>query len=174
MPKFGSGRTIGLLMILGSMLVLCASPIAFLYAFVSPTFTLAAAIASFGFSILLSLILLVRGIFMFRRGRKVIEELHTIQHQKALLYMLKRTGEVNFVEAAAQFNRSVEYMKTVFCDLVGTKLIRGYFNPRQLTFNQHDPRWLLTRNTCPVCHHDLQILGAGEYTCSICKAKIFI
>ncbi|NIT61939.1 MAG: hypothetical protein GWN00_38805, partial [Aliifodinibius sp.] len=91
---FGSGRTVGIIIIVGGILLACGgSAISIASVSADPNGSLGGSILGVIISLIIAFPIIGLGAFLFWRGQKEIKELVTIQKQKQILNMVKTQGQ---------------------------------------------------------------------------------
>lgn len=169
---FGSGRTVGFVMLSSAIMVACSGTISSTAFFVLIPFS-GSRNMMIG-SLLLATPFMGLGAFLYWRGKKTLSELAIIQHQKRLLFMLKQQEYVRINDVGCALGKSPSYVQYLIHDLVAKGLFHGYLDRTEgLLF----PRWsgsLRGLKKCPICAGKQEFTRKRTIDCQHCRAQIFL
>jgi len=172
---FGSGRTVGIIIILGGILLACAGSAATVASVqFNPNGTAGGMVLGVVLSLLISAPIVGVGTFLFWRGRKELAELSQIKKQKTILNMVKTQGQVDIQEVVLELHSTTEEIKQLIYDLVGKGLFHGYINWDDGILYSRQASALQGMTTCPNCGGDQEFVGKGIVQCRYCGAQIFL
>ncbi|OQY26511.1 MAG: hypothetical protein B6243_14120 [Anaerolineaceae bacterium 4572_5.2] len=128
---FGSGRTVGMLIIIGGFILACGGiAVSMASVSVDPNGTAGGMVLGVVLSLLVAAPVIGFGAFLFWRGKKELTELTRIKKQKTILNMVKTQGQVDVNEVALELGATSEGVRTLIYDLVGKGLFHGYIMRR--------------------------------------------
>jgi len=172
---FGSGRTIGAIIILGGLLVACGgSTLAVVSVSADPNGTAGGIILGVVLSLLIATPLIGGGGVLFWRGKKELAELDRIQKQKGILNMIKAQGQVDIGDVVLELDIDTEEVKSLIYDLVGKGLFHGYINWDDGILYSRQVSTLQGSTTCPNCGGEQEFVGKGIVQCRYCGAQVFL
>ncbi len=174
---FRSGRTIGLLLIFGS-LGIAAIVVAWLASGVSDESSglrMSGAILGGGLLfIAVVLPMLAGGTYIFLKGRSEESQLATGQRQRKLLAIVETAGQISIADLALQIGGTRDSVRDDLYDLVSKGLFSGYADWNRGVLFARAASELRGSQTCPNCGGQLEIAGKGLIRCPYCGAEIFL
>jgi len=171
----GSGRTVGLIVILGGIGLACVGSLVSVLA-VTTIANIAMGWVLLGilFSFIVPSPLIGFGIRRFRRGQQTLQELATIKKQKMLLLVVKDRGVIALGDLASALNTDIEEVKHLIFDLVGKGLFHGYINwDDGMLFSKHAVVLQGTTH-CPYCGGEQRFVGRGIIPCQYCNTQVLL
>lgn len=168
-----SGRTIGILLIAVSVVVLLAA-VAFMIV-ESTGGRLQAGGLALGVVLLLviTLPLIAVGIFLFVKGTRETADMAEVAREKRLLNMVMTQGRVSLNEAAVDLGVTRNVIKKYVYDLVGKGVFTGYVDWQDgILISQQASQ--MPRDKCPNCGGQLELAGKGIVQCPYCGTEIFL
>ncbi len=172
---FGSGRTVGIIIIVGGILLACGgSAISIASVSADPNGSLGGSILGVIISLIIAFPIIGLGAFLFWRGQKEIKELVTIQKQKQILNMVKTQGQVGISDMVMELESDTEEVKQLIYDLVGKGLFHGYINWDEAILYSTQASALQGSTHCPNCGGEQEFAGKGIIQCRHCGAQIFL
>jgi DNA-directed RNA polymerase subunit RPC12/RpoP len=170
----GSGRIVGLSLMIGSVILL----VAFL------GWALAALGASEttggGLAIGMVLVLLILapifgiGVYLLRQGQAEKSQFALVQQQKKLLNMVLTQGQVTIAEAVAELQIPREAVEEMIRDVVGKQLFSGAINWDKGILYSVESQQLTADRKCPNCGGELTFAGKGVIACPYCGSEVFL
>lgn len=172
---FGSGRTVGIIIILAGLLLACGGAAASVSSvYFSADGTKGGMVLGVVLSLLVATPVLGLGVFLFWRGRNELAELAQIKKQKKILNMVKTQGQVEISEVVFELKTTTDEVKSLIYDLVGKGLFHGYINWDEGTLYSRQASALQGSTTCPNCGGDQEFAGQGIVQCRHCGAQVFL
>ncbi len=172
-----TGRTVGLLMIGGGMLV-GAVAIAWLASGVADDESgLRLSGAVFGGALLfivLVLPLVAGGIFLYIRGGAEAKQFENAARQRKMLGIVESAGEISIADLALQLAGSRDSVRTDLYDLVSKGLFAGYVDWDRGILFARQASALRGQETCPNCGGQVSLAGKGLVRCPYCGVEIFL
>ncbi len=172
---FGSGRTVGLVAILGGVLFGCTGT------------TLSVAVANgdvggmpdkmilgIALSLLISAFVTGFGTLLFRRGRKELRQLATIKKQKRILNMVRSQGHVEISKIVSELGANMNEVKYLIYDLVDEDLFHGFIDWDDAILYSRHTVVLQGATHCPNCYGEQKFVGKGIIQCRHCGAQVFL
>lgn len=170
----GSGRIVGLIMMIGSAVVL----LAFLVWAFTATTTGDTTTGGMVLGILLAVIVLAPifgvGVYLFRQGSVEKEEYARVQQEKTILNMVLTQGQVSIAEVVAEMGVPRDEVEEMIRDLVGKQLFSGAINWDKGILYSVESQQLTEGRKCPNCGGDLQFAGKGLIVCPYCGSEVFL
>ena len=172
---FGSGRTIGLIVIIGGISLACLGSLLTVTAVtMSTNLTMGWIIFGFALSLIVPSSLIRLGLRHFKRGQQVTQELATIKKQKKILTMVENRGQIRIGDLGAELNASPNEIRYLIYDLVKSGLLHGYINWDDGVLHARHAIVLQGATHCPSCGGEQQFSGHGVIECRHCAAQIFL
>lgn len=172
---FGSGRTIGIILMVGALLLACGGiAISVVSVSLDPNGNAGGTVLGTVLSLLIAAPVLGVGAFLFWRGRNELAELSQIKKQKMILNMIKTQGQVKINEVVLELNATTDEVKTLIYDLVGKGLFHGYINWDDGVLYSKQASALQGSTQCPNCGGDQEFVGKGIVQCRHCGAQVFL
>lgn len=172
---FGSGRTIGIIVILAGLLLACAgSAVVVVSVQMDPNGTMGGIVLGVVLTLLVAAPIVGVGVYLFVRGRKELAELAQIKKQKTILNMVKTQGQVDIQDIVLELDSTTENVQQLIYDLVGKGLFHGYINWDDAVLYSKQASALQGMQTCPNCGGEQEFVGKGVVQCRHCGAQIFL
>ncbi len=172
---FGSGRTVGIIIILAGLLLACAgSAVSVVSVQMDPNGTMGGVVLGVVLALLLATPIVGVGVFLFVRGKKELAELSQIKRQKTILNMVKTQGQVDIQDIVLELNSTTDDVQQLIYDLVGKGLFHGYINWDDAILYSKQASALQGMKTCPNCGGEQEFVGKGVVQCRHCGAQIFL
>ena len=172
-----TGKTAGLLLLAGGVLVGLAVGIWLFTAMRESNSDMRASGAAFGGALLfifLVLPLLAGGAFLFTRGRAEATQLAGASRQRKFLGIVEAAGQISIADLALQLQGTRETVRVDLYDLVSKGLFSGYVDWNKGVLHSQEASQLTGRSTCPNCGGPLELGGKGIIKCPWCGAEIFL
>lgn len=170
----GGGRTVGLGLMGGSLILL----VAFLAWIVTAFGTSETSSGGMAIGIVLALVVLAPifgiGFYLFRRGTVEQTEFAAVQKQKKLLNMVLTQGKVSIPEIVAELEVSRDAVEEMIRDLVGKHLFSGAINWDKGILYSVESQALTQDRKCPNCGGELTFAGKGLIVCPYCGSEVFL
>ena len=170
----GSGKTLGLILMIGAGALLVAFG-------AWATTALTASETSAGgatLGIVLALIVIAPvfgiGAYLFRKGGQEQAELAQVQKEKQILNAVLTRGQVTINELVAEMQLPSEEIKRMVQDLVGKQLFSGAVNWDKGLLYSVESQKLTGDSKCPNCGGDLVFAGKGLIVCPYCGSQVFL
>ena len=171
----GQGRTIGIILIVVSVLALLVAA-ALLIAQVS---TGEATVTGALLGILLVLIIFVLplgggGFYLLAKGRQEVTEFAEVAKQKKILNMVLAQGKVTLSDVALELNTPIDQVEDMVRDLVGKNLFSGAINWQDGVLYSKQASEMKADRKCPNCGGQVELAGKGVIKCPFCGAEVFL
>ena len=170
----GSGKTLGLIMMAGALVLLVA------FGGWALTALNSSEITSGGTTLGILLVLIVVapifgiGAYLFRKGGVEQREFAQVQKEKQILNAVLTRGQVTINELVAEMQLPSEEIKAMVQDLVGKQLFSGAVNWDKGILYSVESQKLTGESKCPNCGGDLQFAGKGLIVCPYCGSQVFL
>ncbi len=169
----GSGKTIGMIMIVAGIAI-CLVAALFFGSGAASGRTASAMILGFGLVFVFVVLPLVGvGGFLFAKDRQEAAAFAEVEKEKRVLNMVLTQGQVRVAEVALELNATRDQVKEWVYDLVGKGLFTGYINWDEGILYSKQASELKT-NKCPNCGGQLELAGKGVVSCPYCGTEIFL
>lgn len=170
----GSGKTIGIIMIVAGIAIGLVAALFFGSGFTSGRATTSAMILGFGLVFVVVVLPLVGvGGFILIKGRQEAAAFAEVEKEKRVLNMVLTQGQVRVAEVALELNATRDQVKGWVYDLVGKGLFTGYINWDEGILYSKQASELGT-NKCPNCGGELELAGKGVVGCPYCGTEVFL
>jgi DNA-directed RNA polymerase subunit RPC12/RpoP len=170
----GSGKTLGIILMIGGAVLLLAFGAWASTALLSSETTSGGAVLG----ILLALIVIAPifgvGAYLFRKGGQEQAELAQVQKEKQILNAVLTRGQVTISELVADMQLPREEIERMIHDLVGKQLFSGAINWDKGVLYSVESQKLTGDSKCPNCGGDLVFAGKGLIVCPYCGSQVFL
>lgn len=170
----GSGRIVGLILMIGSALLF----IVFAVWALTAMGTGETSTTGMVLGILLALIVMApifgAGAYVFRKGSVEKEEYARVAQEKTILNMVLTQGQVTIAEVIAELGVPRDEVESMIRDLVGKQLFSGAINWDKGILYSVESQQLTENRKCPNCGGDLQFAGKGLIVCPWCGSEVFL
>lgn len=173
----GSGRTVGLLLIVAGLIVGGLTTAWLVAGLNDDESGLRLTGAVFGGTLLFAAVvapLVGFGIFLLVRGRAEARQFANVERQRKLLGAVEAAGEVRIADLALQLGGTRDTIRADLYDLVSKGLFAGYVDWDRGVLYARQASELRERRTCPNCGGELSLAGKGLIRCQYCGAEIFL
>ena len=170
----GSGKTLGLILMIGAAVLLVAFGSWAVTALNSSETTSGG--ATLGILLVLIVVAPLFGIgaYLFRKGGQEQRELAQVQKEKQVLNAVLTRGQVTINELVAEMQLPNEDIKAMVQDLVGKQLFSGAVNWDKGILYSVESQKLTGDSKCPNCGGDLVFAGKGLIVCPYCGSQVFL
>ncbi len=170
----GSGRTIGvILIVIGVLFCLVVGAIVG-SGLVTGQTTMAAVILGVGaFGVIPLLLFGGVGVYLFVRGSAEAREMAQVRKKERLLGMIQAQGKVSLNTIMIEQHMSREEVRNDIYELVNQGLFTGYIDWQSATFYSQDAG-RIGSNKCPNCGGVREVVGKGIVKCPYCGVELFI
>jgi hypothetical protein len=169
----GSGRTIGILMVVAGLIIGLVAAVWLLSGLIGEEIGIPGAVLGFGLALVLILPLIGAGIYLFIKGGREAQELAQIRQQRKILDMVQTQGQVSVSDVVLELGSSRDEVQSWIYDLVGKGLFSGYIKWDEGVLYSRDAS-LLKTNKCPHCGGQIELAGKGISKCPFCGTEIFL
>lgn len=171
----GSGRIVGLIMMIGSALALLAFVAWALIALRTSEFT---TLDGQVLGIFLAVIVLAPifgiGVYLFRKGIVEKGEYARVEQEKKILNMVLTQGQVTVAAVVAELGVPRDEVEDMIRDLAGKQLFSGAINWDKGILYSVESQQLTEGRKCPNCGGDLRFAGKGLIVCPYCGSEVFL
>ena len=170
----GSGKTLGIILMVGGGLLLIAFGAWATTALASSETTSGGAVLG----IMLALIVIAPvfgvGAYLFRKGGQEQREMVQVQKEKQILNAVLTRGKVTINDLVAEMQLPREDIERMIQDLVGKQLFSGAVNWEKGVLYSVESQKLTGDSKCPNCGGDLEFAGKGLIVCPYCGSQVFL
>ena len=170
----GSGRIVGLIMMIGSALVLVAFAAWALTALGSEETTASGMVLGIFLALIVLAPIFGIGVYLFRKGTAEKEEYARVEQEKTILNMVLTQGEVTIAEIVVELGVPRDEVEEMIRDLVGKQLFSGAINWDKGVLYSVESQQLTDGRKCPNCGGELQFAGKGLIVCPYCGSEVFL
>ena len=172
---FGTGRTLGIAIIFGGVLMACSGT---MLSIVSVSFSIVRIMGGIVMSgitfLLISIPVISFGAVVFWRGKRELAELAQIRKQKIILNMIKIYGQVKINDVALALKTNQQDVKELIYDLAIKNLFHGYINWDNQILYPTLSSALQGATSCPYCGGKQEFIGKNIEQCLHCNTQIFL
>ena len=170
----GSGKTVGIILMIGSALLLLAFGAWAVTALGSSETSSGGAILGLLLALLVMAPVFGAGAYLFRKGKYEQTEFAEVQKEKQILNIVLTRGQVTINELVAEVQRPREDIVAMIHDLVGKQLFSGAINWDKGILYSVESQKLTGDSKCPNCGGDLVFAGKGLIQCPFCGSQVFL
>lgn len=170
----GSGRIIGVILIVAGLLFCLVVGLFVGSGFASGRANFAATILGIGIFGLVPLLLLGGvGVYLFVRGGAEERDMAQVRKKERLLGMIQAQGKASLNSIMIEQHMTREEVRNDIYDLVNQGLFSGYIDWQSATFYSKDAARVGT-NKCPNCGGIREFVGKGIVKCPYCGVELFV
>lgn len=170
----GGGRVTGLVMMIGSLVLI----LAFLGWGVSALAGGETTGPGLVLGLFLGLLVLTPvfgvGFYLFRKGKSEESQFEFVKQEKKILNMVLTQGQVTVGELVAELELPRENVEEMIRDLVGKQLFSGAINWEKGLLYSVESQQLTGNRQCPNCGGELEFAGKGLIACPWCGSEVFL
>ena len=170
----GSGKTLGLVLMIGGAVLLLAFGGWVVTALGSSETTRGGATLGILLALIVIAPILGVGIYLFRKGGQEQQEFAQVQKEKQILNAVLTRGQVTITELVAEMQLPREDIESMIHDLVGKQLFSGAINWDKGILYSVESQKLTGDSKCPNCGGDLVFAGKGLIVCPYCGSQVFL
>lgn len=167
----GGGRITGLIMMIGSAVLL----LAWSATVITATDNNAGGMVLGVFlAVLICAPVFGVGFYLFRKGRSEESQFAYVKQEKKILNMVLTQGQVTLGELVAELEMPRETIEEMIRDLVGKQLFSGAINWEKGVLYSVESQQMTDNRKCPNCGGDLEFAGKGLIVCPWCGSEVFL
>ncbi|MEJ5247045.1 MAG: TFIIB-type zinc ribbon-containing protein [Caldilinea sp.] len=170
----GGGKTVGLVLMIVSLVLLLAFGGWLLTAFSANETTSGGAVLGLLLALIVIAPLFGIGAYLFRKGAQEAKEYAQVAKEKQILNAVLTRGQVTITELIAELQIPREEIERMIQDLVGKQLFSGAINWDKGVLYSVESQKLAGDHKCPNCGGDLQFAGKGLIVCPYCGSQVFL
>jgi DNA-directed RNA polymerase subunit RPC12/RpoP len=170
----GSGKTLGLVLMIGGIVLLLAFGGWVVTALGSSETTSGGATLGILLAMIVIAPIVAVGIYLFRKGGQEQKEFAQVQKEKQILNAVLTRGQVTINELVAEMQLPREDIERMIQDLVGKQLFSGAVNWNKGILYSVESQKLTGDSKCPNCGGDLVFAGKGLIVCPYCGSQVFL
>jgi DNA-directed RNA polymerase subunit RPC12/RpoP/membrane protein implicated in regulation of membrane protease activity len=170
----GSGKTLGIILMIGAGLLLIAFGAWATTALLSSETTSGGAVLGILLALLVIAPVFGLGAYLFRKGGQEQREMAQVQKEKQILNAVLTRGQVTINELVADMQLPREDIQRMVQDLVGKQLFSGAVNWDKGILYSVESQKLTGDSKCPNCGGDLVFAGKGLIVCPYCGSQVFL
>ncbi len=170
----GSGKTLGMILMIGAGLLLIAFGGWAVTALGSSETTSGGAVLGILLALLVIAPIFGIGAYLFRKGGQEQREMVQVQKEKQILNAVLTRGQVTISELVAEMQVPNDDIKRMVQDLVGKQLFSGAVNWDKGILYSVESQKLTGDSKCPNCGGDLVFAGKGLIVCPYCGSQVFL
>jgi DNA-directed RNA polymerase subunit RPC12/RpoP len=170
----GSGKTLGIIFMIGAGLLLIAFGAWATTALLSSETTSGGAVLGILLALLVIAPVFGIGAYLFRKGGQEQREMAQVQKEKQILNAVLTRGQVTINELVADMQLPREDIQRMVQDLVGKQLFSGAVNWDKGILYSVESQKLTGDSKCPNCGGDLVFAGKGLIVCPYCGSQVFL
>lgn len=170
----GGGKVVGLIMMLGSAVLLFAFGAWALTSFSAGEMSSGGLVLG----LLLALIVLAPvfgiGVYVFRKGAVEKTQFAQVEKEKKILNMVLTQGQVTIPELVGEVGVPRDEIEEMIRDLAGKQLFSGAINWEKGILYSVESQQLTDGRKCPNCGGELRFAGKGLIVCPYCGSEVFL
>jgi len=170
----GGGRIVGLVLMIGSALLLAAFAAWALTAMSAEETTSAGMVLGMFLALIVLAPIFGVGAYVFRKGTVEKVQYAQVAQEKKILNMVLTQGQVTMGELVAGLGAPREDVEGMIRNLVGKQLFSGAINWDKGMLYSVESQQLTEGRKCPNCGGDLQFAGKGLIVCPYCGSEVFL
>ena len=170
----GAGKTVGLILMIGSAALFLAFAAWASTALFSSETSSGGAVLGLVLAVIVMAPIFGVGAYVFRKGGQEQKEFAQVQKEKQILNAVLTRGQVTINELVAELQLPPEEIKAMVQDLVGKQLFSGAVNWDKGILYSVDSQKLTGNSKCPNCGGDLVFAGKGLIQCPFCGSQVFL
>jgi len=171
----GMGRTVGIILIALSIVVLVVAAVLVGGMYAGGDTTIGGAALGLTLAVVFIVLpLAAAGAWFYTKGRREAAAFAEVEKEKKILNMVITRGQVSVAEAALELDASRDQVKEWIYDLVGKGLFSGYINWDEGMLYSRQASQMRAGKKCPNCGGELELAGKGVITCPYCGTDIFL
>ncbi len=170
----GSGKVVGLVLMIGSAVLLLAFGAWAFTALSSSETTSGGAVLGILLALLVMAPVFGIGVYLFRKGGQEQQELVQVQKEKQILNAVLTRGQVSISELVAEMQLPRDEIEQMIHNLVGKQLFSGAINWDKGILYSVESQKLTDDQKCPNCGGDLVFAGKGLIKCPYCGSQVFL
>jgi DNA-directed RNA polymerase subunit RPC12/RpoP len=170
----GGGRIVGLVLMIGSALLLAAFVAWALTAMGAEETTSAGMVLGMFLALIVLAPIFGVGAYVFRKGTVEKVQYAQVAQEKKILNMVLTQGQVTMGELVAGLGAPREDVESMIRNLVGKQLFSGAINWDKGVLYSVESQQLTEGRKCPNCGGDLQFAGKGLIVCPYCGSEVFL
>lgn len=170
----GSGKTLGLVLMIGGIVLLLAFGGWVVTALGSSETTSGGATLGILLALIVIAPILGVGIYLFRKGGQEQKEFAQVEKEKQILNAVLTRGQVTINELVAEMQLPREDIEHMIQDLVGKQLFSGAVNWDKGILYSVESQKLTGDSKCPNCGGELAFAGKGLIVCPYCGSQVFL
>ena len=170
----GGGKTVGLVLMIVSAVLLLVFGAWLLTAFSTDETTSSGAVLGLLLAVGVMAPLFGIGAYLFRKGGQEQREYAQVAKEKQILNAVLTRGQVTVAELVAEMQLPQEEIERMIHDLVGKQLFSGAINWDKGLLYSVESQKLTGDQKCPNCGGDLKFAGKGLIVCPYCGSQVFL
>ena len=170
----GSGKTLGIILMVGGGLLLIAFGAWATTALLSSETTSGGAVLGIVLALIVIAPIFGVGAYLFRKGGQEQREMAQVEKEKQILNAVLTRGQVTINELVAEMQLPREDIERMIQDLVGKQLFSGAVNWEKGVLYSVESQKLTGDSKCPNCGGDLVFAGKGLIVCPYCGSQVFL
>ena len=170
----GGGRIVGIILMVGSAILLVGFGIWVLVALNSGETSSGGMALGFVLALIVLAPIFGIGVYLLRQGSVETEQFAYVKQEKQILNMVLTQGQVSIGELVSELGESRDAVNDMIRDLVGKQLFSGAINWQKGILYSVESQSLTADRKCPNCGGELQFAGKGLIVCPYCGSEVFL
>ena len=170
----GGGKTVGLVLMIVSAVLLLVFGAWVLTAFSTDETTSGGAVLGLLLAVGVMAPIFGIGAYLFRKGGQEQREYVQVEKEKQILNAVLTRGQVTVTELVAEMQLPQDEIEQMIHDLVGKQLFSGAINWEKGLLYSVESQKLTGDQKCPNCGGDLKFAGKGLIVCPYCGSQVFL
>ncbi len=170
----GSGRIVGLGLIIGSVVLLLGFIAWAVTAVVGSETSATGMVLGIFLALVVFAPIIGIGIYLLRRGQSEQQQFDVVSQEKKILNMVLAQGQVGMGELIGELGEPRDRVEEMIRNLVGKRLFSGAINWDKGILYSVESQQLAEGRHCPNCGGELEFAGKGIIACPYCGSEVFL
>jgi len=170
----GSGKIVGIIMMIGSALLFIGFTGWALTAMGTGETSTGGMVLGIFLALLVMAPIFGAGVYLFRKGSAEKEDYARVAQEKTILNMVLTQGQVTINELVVEMGVPQDQVEEMIRNLVGKQLFSGAIDWNKGILYSVESQQLTEGKTCPNCGGELEFAGKGLIVCPYCGSEVFL
>ena len=170
----GSGRIVGLGLIIGSAVLLLGFIAWAVTAIANSETSAGGMVLGIFLALLVFAPIIGIGVYLLRRGQSEQQQFDVVSKEKKILNMVLAQGQVGLGQLIGELGEPRDRVEEMIRDLVGKRLFSGAINWDKGILYSVESQQLAEGRHCPNCGGELEFAGKGIIACPYCGSEVFL
>ncbi len=170
----GSGRIVGIIMMIGSAILFLGFTAWALTAMGTGETSSGGLVLGIFLALLVMAPVFGVGVYLLRKGSAEKEDYARVAQEKTVLNMVLTQGQVTIAEVVVELGVPQDQVEDMIRNLVGKQLFSGAIDWDRGILYSVESQQLTEGKTCPNCGGQLEFAGKGLIVCPYCGSQVFL